>query len=98
MTTFRLPGSILPNESTAAWVARVYRSGWVPAAGGTEVPFEYCGRRVLYVTDLARGEHAYVDLSTDIVWPTLDALAGIDDVDPREGVADYEASYEARGF
>jgi hypothetical protein len=98
MTTFRIPGSILPGETTEQWAARVRRSGWVPACGGTEVPFDYCGRRVLYVVDLLSTEHGYVDLDTDIVWPTLDSLAGIEDVDPREGVADYEDSYEARGF
>ena len=98
MTTFRLPGSIRSEETTQQWAARVLHSGWVPACGGTEVPFDYCGRRVLYVTDLARGKHGYCDLDTDIVWPTLDSLAGIEDVDPRDGVADYEDSHEARGF
>ena len=62
-----LPGARLAGESLHAWVARVYSAGWVPACGGTETPLMMKGRRVLYVTDLKLGAHAYLDLNTDII-------------------------------
>ena len=41
---------------------------WVPANGGTEVPFmTRTGRRVLYVWDTTTGDHAYLDCGTDRV-------------------------------
>jgi hypothetical protein len=86
-----IPGSRLPGEGTDQWAIRVYRSGWVPACGGSEQPFHYRGKRILYVVDLARGEHGYCDLGTDIVYQTLDdCLHDRLWVDPRDGVANYE--------
>lgn len=73
-TNVLIPGSILPGESPAAWVARVYRSGWVPACCGTEVPFLYHGRRVLYCVDLLRGAHGYCDLDSDVIYDTLEEI------------------------
>jgi predicted nicotinamide N-methyase len=66
-----LPGARREGESIAAWEARVWRLGLVPACGGTERPMTLRGRRVLYCVDLAAGEHAYVDLDTDTVVEVL---------------------------
>lgn len=41
---------------------------WLPACGGTEVPFvSRSGRRLLYVWQPSTGKHAYLDLQTDII-------------------------------
>jgi len=43
-------------------------SEWVPACGGTERPFTTrSGRRVLYVWQPRTGDHAYLDLGTDLL-------------------------------
>lgn len=65
--TTQLPGSRLPGESVNAWAARVFNAGWVPANGGTEQPQVLGGKRVLYVTDLKLGRHAYLDLDSDMI-------------------------------
>lgn len=40
---------------------------WVPACGGTEVPFTTrTGRRLLYMWNTETGEHAYYDVVNDI--------------------------------
>ncbi len=40
---------------------------WVPACGGTEVPFNTrTGRRLLYCWQPSTGNHAYLDLGSDI--------------------------------
>lgn len=62
-----LPGSRRPDESVAAWTARVWGMGWVPACGGTERPFtDRDGRRLLYCVDLKTRETSYIDLDTDL--------------------------------
>ena len=40
---------------------------WVPGNGGREEPFTYNGIRYLWVWNPARGEHAYLNLDTDII-------------------------------
>lgn len=63
-----IPGSRNEGESIQAWTARVWNLGFVPACGGTEVPFrDRDGRRLLYCVDLKAREHAYLDLDTDMV-------------------------------
>jgi hypothetical protein len=42
---------------------------WVPACGGTEIPFEYAGTRYLYVFNPNKHEHAYLNLDTDLIEP-----------------------------
>lgn len=42
------------------------RDQWVPANKGTEKPFEIRGRRLHYMWNRRTGEHAYLDLDTDI--------------------------------
>lgn len=42
------------------------QGNWIPACGGTEVPFTTrTGRRLLYCWQPSTGRHAYLDLSTD---------------------------------
>lgn len=41
---------------------------WIPACGGTEVPFRTrTGRRLLYCWQPSTGDHAYLDMDTDII-------------------------------
>lgn len=48
--------------------ARRYQSGsWVSACGGTEQPMTVNGTRVLYCWHTGTGEHAYLNLDTDII-------------------------------
>lgn len=45
---------------------------WVPACGGTEVPYlDKMGRRILYVYNHKTGKHGYLDLGQDIVYDLL---------------------------
>ena len=47
---------------------RKYQAGrWVPACGGTEVPFLKNGKRYLYCWHTGVGEHAYLDLDRDMI-------------------------------
>lgn len=61
-----IPGSRRNGETADQWAVRVWRAGWVPACGGTEIPQVIGGRRYLYCVDLALGEHAWIDLDTDM--------------------------------
>lgn len=48
--------------------AQAEQGAWVPASGGTEVPFTTrTGRRLLYCWQPSTGNHAYLDLDTDII-------------------------------
>jgi hypothetical protein len=41
---------------------------WFPGSGGTEKPFKTrTGRRLLYVYQPSTGNHAYLDLDTDLI-------------------------------
>ena len=39
---------------------------WVPACGGKEEPFTCRGYRLLYCFNPRTGQHAYIDLGTDM--------------------------------
>ena len=63
-------------NNTAATVAdlidaaerRRKNGAWTPASGGTEVPFTARnGRRLLYVYQATTGDHAYLDVDTDLI-------------------------------
>lgn len=47
---------------------RAEQGAWLPACGGTEVPFvTRSGRRLLYCWQPSTGSHAYIDLDSDII-------------------------------
>jgi hypothetical protein len=47
---------------------RAEQGNWVPACGGTEVPFlTRSGRRLLYCWQPSTGRHAHMDLDTDLI-------------------------------
>jgi hypothetical protein len=47
--------------------AKAEQGAWVPACGGTEVPFTTrTGARLLYCYQATTGRHAYLDLGTDM--------------------------------
>lgn len=49
---------------------------WVPACGGTEVPFRTrSGRTLLYCWQPSTGRHAYLDCGTDLILSDADAAA-----------------------
>jgi hypothetical protein len=44
------------------------QGNWIPACGGTEVPFfTRSGRRLLYVWQPSTGKHAYLDCNSDLI-------------------------------
>ncbi len=54
------------------------QGNWYPACGGTEVPFtSRTGKRLLYVFQPSTGNHAYLDLGTDIILTTEEAMAAL---------------------
>lgn len=51
---------------------------WIPACGGTETPFtSRSGKRLLYVYQPSTGNHAYLDLGTDIILTDEEARAAL---------------------
>ena len=51
---------------------------WIPACGGTETPFTTRTGRVLqYLWCPATGEHAYIDVKTDIILTNEEAQAAL---------------------
>jgi hypothetical protein len=55
---------------------RAEQGPWVPACGGSEVPFvSRSGRQLQYVWQPSTGKHAYLDCQTDIVLSDEDAAA-----------------------
>jgi hypothetical protein len=51
---------------------------WVPACGGTEVPFPTrTGKRLLYCWQPSTGRHAYLDVGTDIILSDEEAAAAL---------------------
>jgi hypothetical protein len=51
---------------------------WVPACGGTEVPFKTrTGRTLLYCWQPSSGRHAYLDVKTDIFLSDDEAFAAL---------------------
>ena len=64
---------------TIATVKRDPSQGnWFPACGGTETPFNTrTGRRLLYVWQPTTGQHAYLDLATDLILSNEEADAAL---------------------
>lgn len=58
--------------------AREARGSWVPACGGTEVPFtSRSGIRMLYCWHTGTKEHAYLNVDTDIIMTNEEATAAL---------------------
>jgi len=56
--------------------AKAEQGAWIPACGGTEVPFNTrSGRRLLYCWQPTTGRHAYLDCGTDIILTDEEAFA-----------------------
>jgi hypothetical protein len=52
---------------------------WVPACGGTEVPFKSrSGRTLLYCYNPHLGKHAYLDCGTDIILTDEEAIIALE--------------------
>jgi|TARA_R110000824_G_scaffold388137_1_gene583605 hypothetical protein len=48
--------------------SRKDQGSWIPACGGTEVPFTArSGKRLLYCWQPSTGRHAYLDCGSDII-------------------------------
>ena len=55
---------------------RMTRGRWVPASGGTEKPYWMrLGIRVLYCWNTGTGEHAWLNVDTDIIMTAEEADA-----------------------
>lgn len=51
---------------------------WIPACGGTEVPFvSRSGKKLLYCWNPVTGEHAYLDCGSDIFLTNEEAHAAM---------------------
>jgi hypothetical protein len=58
--------------------ARREQGNWIPACGGTEVPFtSRSGHRLLYCWQPTTGRHAYINLDTDIPLTDDEARAAL---------------------
>lgn len=58
--------------------AKAEQGPWVPACGGTEVPFTArSGRRLLYCWQPSTGKHAYLDVATDLILSDEEARAAL---------------------
>ncbi len=58
---------------------RAEQGSWMPACGGTEVPFfTRIGRQLLYCWQPSTGRHAYLDCATDIIITDEEARAALD--------------------
>ena len=55
-----------------------WANGWYPASGGTETPFtSRTGKRLLYCWQPSTGNHAYLDMGTDIILSDEEAMAAL---------------------
>ena len=67
------------NETQEFYQARIRRADrWVPASGGHEQPFKSrSGKRLLYVWNAKTGEHAYLDMDSDLILTPEEATMAI---------------------
>ena len=57
-------------------IKNMKNDNWVPACGGTEVPFKSrSGKRLQYVWQPSTGQHAYLDVDSDIILSDEEAQA-----------------------
>lgn len=65
-------------EQLKARDAKAQQGNWVPACGGTEMPFTTrTGMKVLYCYQPSTGRHAYLNCSTDIILSDAEAQAAL---------------------
>lgn len=58
---------------------RARQGNWIPACGGTEVPFTTrSGRVLLYCWQPSTGRHAYIDCQTDLILTDEEAALAMD--------------------
>ena len=58
--------------------AKREQGNWVPACGGTEVPFHTrTGFRLMYCWQPSTGRHAYINCDTDIILSDEEARAAL---------------------
>lgn len=51
---------------------------WIPACGGTELPFKSrSGRVLVYMWNTSTGEHAYYDVNADVFLDNEEAAAAL---------------------
>lgn len=61
-------------DELAARAAKAADGSWLPACGGTEVPFTTrTGRRLHYLWQPTTGRHAYLDCGADLILSDDDA-------------------------
>ncbi|MCL6442565.1 MAG: hypothetical protein K6T83_03740 [Alicyclobacillus sp.] len=66
-------------EILAEREAKAKQGNWIPACGGTEVPFKNRqGVTVLYVWQPSTGRHAYLNCETDILYKDIDLTEVMD--------------------
>jgi hypothetical protein len=66
------------TEILAERDAKAEQGKWVPACGGTEVPFTTrSGKRLLYCWQPSTGRHAYLDMGSDYFLTDEDAWAAL---------------------
>jgi len=54
------------------------QGSWIPACGGTEVPFRTrTGRTLLYCWQPSSGRHAYLNVATDLILTDEEARAAL---------------------
>ena len=74
--TVNLHGLIDSYNSNTDWLIK--NDSWVPACGGTEVPFKSrSGKRLQYVWQPSTGHHAYLDVDSDIILSDEEAEAAL---------------------
>jgi hypothetical protein len=57
---------------------KIKEDSWIPACGGTEVPFKSrSGKRLQYVWQPSTGHHAYLDVDSDIILSDEEAQAAL---------------------
>jgi hypothetical protein len=66
------------QERLDAETKRREQGNWVPACGGTEVPFKTrSGFRLLYCWQPSTGNHAYLNLDTDMLLSDDEAMVAL---------------------
>jgi len=66
------------TEQLDAQDAKKEQGNWVPACGGTELPFtSRSGIRMQYLYQASTGKHAYIDLGQDRIMTDEEAMVAL---------------------